>query len=145
MTTYSTEQLQTIVEKFSDKSLPKEAWTHQAHLIIALWYNSKFEFESAFQQVKSHIITYNKCVGTPNTTSSGYHETLTRFWMMVTKKYLLENRADSFEKVCNEFLESEYASKNLPLEFYSRKELFSVHARMNWVEGDLKTIVLRKS
>jgi len=76
---YSKKEIHEIVQQFKDKSLPKVCWTHEAHIIVALWHNLNFEFETAYQLVKANIIAYNEVVGTPNTDSSGYHETLTQF------------------------------------------------------------------
>jgi hypothetical protein len=127
-----------LVSKFSERTLPKEAWTHEAHIIIALWHNWHFEFEEALDLVRNKIITYNEAVGTPNTDNSGYHETLTRFWLRLTKNYILENSYPKLEEYCDHFLKSKWASRKIPLHYYSRDVLFSVEARHNWVQGNLK-------
>lgn len=134
------QEINQLVKQFSDKSLPKAAWTHEAHLVIALWHNWYFDFETAFEQVKAKIITYNESVGTKNTNTAGYHESLTRFWMILTKNYLLENKPQTLELACNDFFKNRDALKTIPLKYYSKELLFSIKARKEWVNGDLQTI-----
>lgn len=131
-----------LVSGFSDKTLPKQEWTHQAHIIVALWHNKHHDFDTALALVKEKIKTYNLAVGTLNTEDSGYHESLTIFWMMLTRKYLLEHPDFSLEELVDHFLRSEYASKDYPFQFYSRETLFSKKARKGWQNGDLKRFPL---
>lgn len=129
-----------LVRQFSAKSLPKSAWTHQAHLVVAFWHNWHFDFENAFKQMKTKIIAYNEAVGTTNTDTAGYHESLTRFWMIHTKNYLLENKHPTLEIAYNSFLKQEQALKTIPLKYYSKTVLFSTKARKEWINGDLQKI-----
>ena len=62
--------------------------------------------------------------------------------MIVTKQFLLRNPALPLDEALFIFLNSEIASKNFPLEFYSRERLFSRKARKRWMNGDIKTITL---
>ena len=61
-------------------ALPKAAWTHAAHVGMAAYIAFDHEEEEAFALTREGILYHNQCVGTPNTDTSGYHETLTRFW-----------------------------------------------------------------
>ncbi len=140
MKVYNKKEIHEIVEQFKDKSLPKTQWTHEAHIIVALWHNLNFEFETAYQMMKSGIITYNEAVGTANTNSSGYHETLTQFWMLNTRHFIEKHDSQEIDKICNVFLQSEFATKEFPMKFYSREHLFSVEARKNFVQGDLRNL-----
>lgn len=138
MKRFSAEEINDLVSKFSQKSLPIDEWNHQAHIIVGLWHHMNYDFETAIDLVKSKIKAYNLSVGTLNTDDSGYHETLTIFWMSVTKTFLLQHASAQIEEVCHRFLQSEYASKNYPFEYYSRAVLFSKKARKEWVDGDIK-------
>ncbi|MGB0175731.1 MAG: hypothetical protein ACPF9D_01105, partial [Owenweeksia sp.] len=68
--------------------LPKPEWTHEAHLVVAIWYSSLYPFEEALSLVRQNITAHNESVGTPNTDTEGYHETITRFWLMVARHFL---------------------------------------------------------
>ena len=64
-----------------DGTLPKPAWTHAAHVAVCAaeaWPSASPEALAA--RMKAGILAYNTAVGTANTPTSGYHETLTRFW-----------------------------------------------------------------
>lgn len=136
----SQKNVEKLIEDFSSKKLPKIEWTHEAHLIVALWHNSNYHFSKALNLVRLKIKAYNLAVGTPNTDSSGYHETLTIFWMLTTKCYLLANVQLSLEEQMIQFLESDFSSKHYPLAFYSREVLFSKEARKNWIDGDIQQL-----
>ena len=138
----SASNIKDLVTKFSEKNLPKTEWTHQAHILVALWHNANYDFDTALLMVKDKIKAYNISVGTLNTDEAGYHETLTIFWMILTRQYLLRHPKLSFEVACHQFLHSEYASKTYPFEYYSRKILFSKKARKSWINGDIQPIGL---
>ena len=62
-------------------TLPKAAWTHAAHVAVSAWHAwPDLPLASFVERMKAGIIAYNEAVGTANTPTSGYHETLTRFW-----------------------------------------------------------------
>jgi hypothetical protein len=60
--------------------LPKSEWTHAAHVAMAAWHAYEYGVDATFARMKAGIIRHNESVGTANTETSGYHETLTRFW-----------------------------------------------------------------
>ena len=128
-----------LVQSFENHTLPKKDWDHQAHLSVALWYLKKFDKETALCKLRSGIITYNVAVGTANTTESGYHETLTLFWVEVLEAFLksVEDTEKCVEACCEILMDSPYADKQLPLKYYSKDCLMSVKARSRWVEPDL--------
>ncbi|MEL6672050.1 MAG: hypothetical protein AAFR61_07650 [Bacteroidota bacterium] len=127
--------IEQLVQAFINRTLPATAWTHEAHLLVAFWHNWTYEYAEALALVRERIRAYNEAVGTANTDTSGYHETLTVFWMRLTRNFLEEHPDWPLEKAVQEFLQSPHADKQLPLTFYDRKVLFSVKARKEWVEG----------
>ena len=76
----SEESLAEFLRTWEAGRLPKSAWTHSAHVAVAACYAFAMEIEPVFQRMKAGIIRHNESVGTANTESNGYHETLTRFW-----------------------------------------------------------------
>lgn len=88
--------------------------------------------------MKSNIITYNISVGGENSFKAGYHETLTVFWLRIIDRFLNDQRHEPLFELCNEFLMSPSASKELPLEYYTKERLFSTQARATWIEPDLR-------
>ena len=133
--------IELFILEFENRMLPKSEWTHEAHLVAAIWYNWHFDEETAFQKMKSNIITYNRSVGTENTDNSGYHETITIFWMRLVRKYLTENKFETIENACKTFIESEFATKDVLLKYYSKEVLFSKKARLEWVDANINYTV----
>ena len=83
------------VEEFENGTLPRPSWTHAAHLSIGAWYLLTFPPETATGRVREGIRHYNECVGIANTPDSGYHETLTRFWIGI----LVSNLPDASRRL----------------------------------------------
>src|SRR5450756_453704 len=92
----SLESLQLFLCGFEDGSLPKAEWTHSAHVAAAAYYlheaNQGATYDTAYDivlpQIRHRIQAYNLAVGGANTATSGYHETLTRFWLRVVAALL---------------------------------------------------------
>ena len=134
------EEIQTLVNGFRSRTLPAAQWTHEAHLITGLWFNYTYSYFEAICYLRGGIISYNLSTGGENTPEKGYHETLTLFWCRVLSDFTEKNRMLSLEEVCNRFLNSEWSSKDLPFQYYTRDILFSTKARARWVEPDRKSL-----
>jgi hypothetical protein len=132
----SDEEIEVIISQFENRTLPKSLWTHQAHLTVGMHYLYHHHFFEALCYMKSNIIIYNVASGGVNTAAGGYHETLTVFWLKILEKFLNERRDQPLFKICNAFLESPLAKKDLPTTYYTKEKLFSVEARSMWVEPD---------
>ncbi|QVL32794.1 hypothetical protein KIH39_02410 [Telmatocola sphagniphila] len=127
-----------LLQQFNDKTLPKPLWTHEAHLRVGCWYVNQFGPIRALNELRQKIKTYNESVGGQNTDTSGYHETITRFYVMAIDWALKPcDGQKSLELITQEVLEK-IGHKNYPLEYYSEAHLMSVAARTGWAEPDLK-------
>jgi hypothetical protein len=131
-----------LIARFEDSTLPKAEWTHQAHLTVGLWYASQLPFEDALVTVREGIRKMNAAHGVATTPTGGYHETITRFYMMVISRYVAEEAeaagSDWAAKVHH--LLARYGARELPLRHYSKDRLMSADARFGWVEPDLLPI-----
>ena len=124
------------IGEFEECTLPKPRWTHHAHLVVALWYLTRHPYDDALNQVRQRIRAYNEAVGTPNTDNSGYHETLTRLFLLGVAKHLDLHRHEALPVSLAQILQSPLGDKEWPLRFYSRERLFSVEARRHWIERE---------
>lgn len=133
-----------IVSGFQNKILPAAEWTHEAHLITGLWHVAQFGYTDALNKMRTNIKAYNEATGGINSDTSGYHETITIFWLWLSDEFWKQNALDdkTFEELCNTFLKSKYANRNAIFIFYSREKLFSVEARKNFVEPDIQAFNL---
>jgi hypothetical protein len=134
-------ELERLIAAFESCALPKPKWTHQAHLMVALWYNLHYDGDEALNIVRAAIQRYNAATGTLQTPTGGYHETMTVFWMWAVRTYLASaGREGSIVGLANGLLVSKYAERKFPFEFYSGERLFSWEARTGWLEPDIKTM-----
>jgi len=137
-TTYRTvEEVFEVLRGFADRTLPRERWTHGAHLTVALWHLLQYDWPEAVTRVRAGIKAYNAAHGVRQTPTGGYHETLTLFWMRAVRAFLETGRNEgrSLVALANALVAS--ADRDLPLRHYSRELLFSTEARAGWVEPDL--------
>jgi len=81
-------EIMEIVEGFRSCTLPASRWTHQAHLTVGLWHLLNRPSDTVLDDVRRGIIAYNTAVGTPNSDTRGYHETITVFYVWAIRKYL---------------------------------------------------------
>jgi hypothetical protein len=133
-------ELEKLVEKFRLCTLAENKWTHAAHLAVAVWFVNKYELEEAICWVKGHIVLFNAATGKSNSPSSGYHETLTQFWLRNADSFLKNHKNENLNIQLRSFLQSKESHKDYPLEFYSRDLIFSVQARSSWVPPNLKAL-----
>jgi hypothetical protein len=140
MKNYTAVEIESLIKRFEARTLPEVEWTHEAHLVVAIWYDRRHDFAIALPLVRDYISHHNESVGNQNTETEGYHESITKFWMVIASAFLKENEFNSDESACNAFINSDFGTSKFPLEFYSESRLFSVEARMNWVMPDLKEL-----
>ena len=119
------------------RTLPREEWTHEAHLAACTWIARDRNDIILEQEMRSIISAYNEAVGGVNDDNQGYHETITQIYIAGVKAHLteVEPGLPLYETV-NSLLLSERGRRDLPLRFYSKELLFSVAARRGFVEPD---------
>jgi hypothetical protein len=122
-------------------SLPREEWTHEAHLAATTYLLLRHSEIDLDTELPGLIRRYNESVGGVNSDSEGYHETITRVFLRGIRLFLEE--ADATEplyELVNELLLSPRGRRDWPLRFYSRELLFSADARRNFVGPDLQAL-----
>ncbi|WP_026734776.1 hypothetical protein [Fischerella sp. PCC 9605] len=134
-------EIENLLAAFNHCTLPRCEWNHTAHLTVALWYLTQYGEKEGSDRIRQSIQRYNAAMGIQTTKNSGYHETLTLFWIQIVRRYLsVNNRKDSLLQLTNGLIDS-YGNKYLPLQYYSRDLLMSWVARSSWVEPDLKPLI----
>ena len=133
--------IKTITSQFKSKTFPKEHWTHNAHFAVAFVQLDKLKNqEQTLDYLRKGIKEYNLSVGTDNTENSGYHETLTVFWLKAVYEYYNSSQHKTIEEIYNNFSKTILASAKFPTKFYSKELLFSKKARQTWTKPDLLPI-----
>ncbi|MEZ5428844.1 MAG: hypothetical protein R2747_21545 [Pyrinomonadaceae bacterium] len=134
------DEVSLLVKAFEERTLEKTDWTHAAHLTVGLYYCLHHPFGVAKNLMSDGIYWLNDAHGTPNTETSGYHETLTVFWLRTIAGFLEGHPGEtSLAKLANGLLDRCHDTR-LPLEYYTREKLFSVEARLGFVGPDLKVL-----
>ena len=129
-----------LVRKFEACTLPRSEWTHHAHLVVALWYLLRHDEAQATRLIRSGIRRYNEAGGIKQTTTNGYHETITLFYIRIICHFLSSASPDCTLMMLVNSLINVGGDKRLPLEYYSRERLMSWEARTGWLEPDLKAL-----
>ncbi|MGH7499818.1 MAG: hypothetical protein ACREL3_13320 [Gemmatimonadales bacterium] len=124
-----------LVREFEAGTLPRARWNHRAHLTVALWYAARLDREEALESVRRGILRLNEACGVVSTPTSGYHETITRFYMWVVGHFVEKEKEGGWAERANRLLER-YGGKELPLRHYSESRLMSPAARAAWIEPD---------
>ena len=118
---------------FQDRTLPAAQWTHAAHLRVAWMHLARHELDEAHLLMRVGIIRLNASHGLIETPQRGYHETLTRVWLVLVGAARRRSLgADSTSVLAEPGLD-----RAAPLAFYRRERLFSVEARTIFVTPDL--------
>lgn len=132
-----------IGEGLLERTLPFEHWTHAAHCIASLYLLIRRPDIDVAKSLPGIIWRYNAATGTANTDDGGYHETITRFYLLAIDSYLARRPArGSLAETVAGFLASSFARHGFPLSYWSKDRLMSVEARRVWVEPDLRPLDL---
>lgn len=128
-------------EGLAARTLPRAEWTHEAHLAATTYLLLKRPDIDLDNELPGLIRRYNQSVGGVNSETEGYHETITRVFLAGVRLFL--DNADPkqpLHELVNELLLSSMGRRDWPLRFYSPELLFSVEARIRFVEPDLRTL-----
>lgn len=132
-----------IGEGFAAATLPKAQWTHGAHWAAAFWLLCKRRDMDPERDMPAMIRRYNTSVGTPNTDSEGYHETITQASLIVARRFI-EKQSDApvLHELCNRLFASRFGESDWLLRHWSKDVLFSVQARKQWVPPDISPLTI---
>jgi hypothetical protein len=131
-------EIERLLAAFEDCSLPKSRWTHRAHLAVALCYCERRSHDQALLLMREGIRRYNEATGGANTETSGYHETITRFYVWLVDHCVRGGKLPKGDLATRvNGLCARYGARDLSLRHWTRERLMSVEARREWVEPDL--------
>jgi hypothetical protein len=127
-----------LASRFAELMLPKDEWTHAAHLTVGLWHVDRYGAAEALTRLRSGIRRLNESHGNVNTSTSGYHETITAAYVTLLAAYLEACPPGlSLAARVERLLAGPLAARDTLFTFYSRERLMSIDARAQWVEPDL--------
>jgi len=127
-----------LVAAFRACSLPKEEWTHLAHLRVGAWHVHHFGGAAALALLRTGIRRLNDSHGTPNSNDTGYHETITIAYVRLIEEILAGLDAGlPLERRVERVTHGPVAERSVLFRFWSRDLLMSARARAEWVPPDL--------
>ena len=125
-----------LVRSFEEATIPHDDWKHAEHLVVAVYYLSHHDMETAYRKMRSGILNLlEHGFKIDLKKEMPYHETITLFWMHTVAEFNASKNGASLLEKANEVAYK--WDKDYPLKFYSRELLFSDAARVRFVEGDL--------
>jgi hypothetical protein len=134
-------QIERIGEGLVSRILARPEWTHEAHLAATLYLLLKRPDIDIDAELPGIIRRYNESVGGVNSDSEGYHETITRVFLLGVRLFLDEaDLSQPLHAVVNELLLSPMGRRDWPLRFYSPERLFSIEARRDFVPPDIAAL-----
>lgn len=129
-----------LAAEFDVRTLPKDRWTHEAHLVVGTYFVHTYGADEALRRLRDGICALNETHGTPNTEDDGYHETITRFFVASIARILATKAPSDLENAVGTVLVSDLADPAAPLRHWTDATLFGPRARMQWVEPDLEPL-----
>jgi hypothetical protein len=134
-------EIEHLGERFLALALPREEWTHEAHLATTSWLLLRRPDIDVDEALPGLIRRYNESVGGVNSDSEGYHETITRVFLDGARLFLADADANEpLHALVNQLLLSAMGRRDWPLRFYSPARLFSVEARRTRVAPDVAAL-----
>jgi hypothetical protein len=120
------------------RDLPREEWTHEAHLAATTYLLLRHPEIDLDRELPDLIRRFNESVGGVNSDSEGYHETITRLFLHGVRLFLAEaDTSEPLHELVNELLLSPMGRRDWPLRFYSKNRLLAVEARRAFVPPDI--------
>jgi hypothetical protein len=133
--------LDDLVAAFRARTLTHAEWTHAAHLTVGACYVSRLGPAAALARLREEIPRLNERHGTPNTSTSGYHETITAAFVRLLDEGLATFAPEvALERRIAALLAGPLGGSRVLLGFWSRDVLMSPRARAEWVEPDLRAL-----
>ena len=130
------ESLDRFIAAFEDGTWPIANWKHGHHLVMATCYVFAHGRDEALARARVNIRKYNEAQGGKNTEDSGYHETLTVFWIDVVTRAIPseKSRVEAVRSVVSALA----PQRDLWREYYSFDVVKSREARAAYIPPDLR-------
>lgn len=134
-------EVEGLVQRFEAGRLPQAEWDQAARLTVALWNLLHHPEHVATARTIEGIRAHNRAHGIRQTSEEGYHETVTLFWLVITRRFIDRlPRRDVTLELFNAFVDELAPREALIYEHYSPQRLRSAKARQQWVAPDLRPL-----
>ena len=137
------EALDAFLRGFEECTLDKSEWNHAAHVAAGgayLYDSQNLDVAGVLPLVRERIRAFNLSVGGANTATSGYHETLTHFWLLILARHLNGNPAVSRLDAARKAVAAFGEQSALHNEYYSGDVVKDTTARQSWRSPDKRSL-----
>jgi hypothetical protein len=128
--------LNRFIAAFEDGTWPGSNWKHAHHLAMAVCYVMTYGRDEALNRARVNIKRYNEAQGGKNTEDSGYHETLTVFW--IDRVAATIPAGASRVEAVRHVIDILAPQRDLWREYYSFDVMKSKEARAAYIAPDLE-------
>jgi hypothetical protein len=135
--------LDELAAAFCACTLPRDEWTHAAHLRVGAWHVHQHGAAEALALLRTRIRRLNEHHGTENTATGGYHETITAANVRLIEEFVATFARDvPLETRVDALLAGALGERSMLLRFWSKEVLGSPRARAEWVDPDVRALSL---
>ena len=132
-------EIDAFLAAFEGDTLPKERWTHGAHLLTGACYVHGLGEAAAIDRMRLCVSRYNEAVGGKNTDTSGYHETITIAWIKLLARLLRQSKPIERAPFAALAVECFAGDRDIFRRYYAFDLVKSVEARRSWIPPTLAT------
>ena len=136
-------ELDTLAAAFCAGTLPRAQWTHVAHLRVGAWHVHHAGAAAALALLRQCIRALNDRHGTPNSPTSGYHETITVAYVRLIDDFLRAcDSAMPLERRVEALITGALGDRSILFTYWTQDALMSARARAEWVPPDIAPLAL---
>lgn len=133
--TFASEQeLDRLLDRIDRCDMPNDEFSHRYHLTMAA---CKIFGGATLDEVRNTILALNAANKVEQTTTGGYHETITVAWYRLIKHHLASLPEETPRLLAVNSVLHEFTDKYVLLRHYSRELIMSWEARKSFVEPDI--------
>ena len=112
------------IAQLEECTLPRIKWTHDVHLVTVMYIVLSYE-KQVLKEMKTRIWRYNEVMGKGND-NTGYHETLTIFWLWAVRQFCIDNNITEFNQLAINSLLNDVTLQNRKLveDYYDEIDLY---------------------
>ena len=136
----SEETIDLFLHAFFHHTLPKAQWTHAAHVTLAASLLHSAKSPRCCPRCETQSGATTRRLAPRNTDTSGYHETLTVFWLRVVAQRLRRLHPSSRLEAVRAVVDAFGEQRALHKLYYSTDIVANTAARRAWVEPDLQPL-----
>ena len=131
------QEIDEFLSAFEAGALPKARWTHGAHLLTGACNVHALGEAAAIDKMRLCVRRHNEAVGTKNSATSGYHETITIAFIKLLAGLLRKAQPLHRAAFAARAVERFEPDRGILRRYYDFDLAGSVEARRRWVQPTL--------